>query len=459
MPISFPSSPVLNQQYTYSGHTWQYNGTVWQSVGTAQGVQGVQGIANQGVQGLAGTAAAQGLQGPQGLQGGGFNQLQGTTGIQGIQGISGTTILSSSNTFTSNNTITPSTSVTALTLNPAASSKGLIIKANATTPGNLTEWQDSSGNVLVSMSSDGYINKSGTVYIGPQLNFANPGVGADTRFTFTKSNDGAWLSVKERSADSTYYEFGMSDNALDGGDYFQWNMSQWAAPGYGWAPIQLGSNSGKNQTLRFIGEQSVFWSHLSTPENSAFYTYLGNNNASADYEVTKWTAANDTTIDVKRFESTGSTATLNVDLSGYTATSRIGYKITIDSGATTFSYTTYGDSSTGTAIAINSGNWVTLSNGVKIKLSAGALAGEYWSFLAFPTPRVGIGGAVDTSALAIIRPVAGDKGLIIKASASQTANLQEWQNSSNTVLSSINSSGSLELNGKDIELMTIMAAF
>jgi hypothetical protein len=49
--------------------------------------------------------------------------------------------------------------------------------------------------------------------------------------------------------------------------------------------------------------------------------------------------------------------------------------------------------------------------------------------------------------------------VIIRAVTSQTGNLQEWQNSSGTVLSNINSSGSLELNGKDPEIMTIMGAY
>lgn len=30
MPIDFPSSPSLNQTYTYSGRTWLWNGTAWQ---------------------------------------------------------------------------------------------------------------------------------------------------------------------------------------------------------------------------------------------------------------------------------------------------------------------------------------------------------------------------------------------------------------------------------------------
>ena len=53
----------------------------------------------------------------------------------------------------------------------------------------------------------------------------------------------------------------------------------------------------------------------------------------------------------------------------------------------------------------------------------------------------------------------GGIGVIIKGVASQTADLQQWQNSSGTVLAEITASGSLELNGKDIELMNIMGAF
>lgn len=55
MPISFPSSPTLNQEYSFSGRTWVWTGAVWQSVGTVQGATGSQGI--------------QGIQGPQGLTG------------------------------------------------------------------------------------------------------------------------------------------------------------------------------------------------------------------------------------------------------------------------------------------------------------------------------------------------------------------------------------------------------
>lgn len=61
MAISFPTTGLTPNvtTYTYTGHTWLWNGTTWDSVGTIQGTQGIQGA--QGVQGLQG---AQGIQGP-----------------------------------------------------------------------------------------------------------------------------------------------------------------------------------------------------------------------------------------------------------------------------------------------------------------------------------------------------------------------------------------------------------
>lgn len=32
MPLDFPSSPTLNQTYTFGGKTWQYNGSAWDVV-------------------------------------------------------------------------------------------------------------------------------------------------------------------------------------------------------------------------------------------------------------------------------------------------------------------------------------------------------------------------------------------------------------------------------------------
>lgn len=76
MPIDFPSSPSLNQTYTYNGRTWRWNGEGWQletavptgSIGTAELADGAVTDAKLAT-GLspelaAGTAAAPSLSGP-----------------------------------------------------------------------------------------------------------------------------------------------------------------------------------------------------------------------------------------------------------------------------------------------------------------------------------------------------------------------------------------------------------
>ena len=73
--------------------------------------------------------------------------------------------------------------------------------------------------------------------------------------------------------------------------------------------------------------------------------------------------------------------------------------------------------------------------------------------------RVRTFGYMAGASLDVYTSSSGNAGIIVKGVSSQTANLQEWQNSAGTVLSSINASGQLELNGKDVEIMNIMGAY
>jgi hypothetical protein len=41
MPINFPNTPTPNQQYTYSGKTWQWNGTYWDFLVSSPGVSSI----------------------------------------------------------------------------------------------------------------------------------------------------------------------------------------------------------------------------------------------------------------------------------------------------------------------------------------------------------------------------------------------------------------------------------
>jgi hypothetical protein len=48
MAISFPSSPTLNQTYTYNNKTWQWNGSQWDAVGSIASVSVTSPITNSG---------------------------------------------------------------------------------------------------------------------------------------------------------------------------------------------------------------------------------------------------------------------------------------------------------------------------------------------------------------------------------------------------------------------------
>jgi hypothetical protein len=169
MPITFPTTGLTPNvtTYTYSGLTWLWTGSVWQSVGSVS-VQGTQGI--QGPQGT------QSVQGTQGIQG-----LTGTAGIGSAVApviLTGSTVsfdTSVSNTFTNNQTFAPtSTSVVPV-----------ITKAAASQTADLLQNKNSS-NIIHSG-----VNAAGQIYAGNTSSSVTTGIsttallGASISFTST----------------------------------------------------------------------------------------------------------------------------------------------------------------------------------------------------------------------------------------------------------------------------------
>ena len=90
-------------------------------------------------------------------------------------------------------TVSPS-SGTAATINAAASAIGLVVKANATTPGNIQEWQNSGGTALANVNNAGVIR--GTILQSSGADFdartlSSGGAVTLLRATSTPSNPGA----------------------------------------------------------------------------------------------------------------------------------------------------------------------------------------------------------------------------------------------------------------------------
>ncbi len=75
MSLNFPSSPVIGQQYSYSGKTWEWSGSYW---------KGVSIYVPSGASGLSGSVGLSGLIGISGIGG-----SIGTSGLSGLSGLSG----------------------------------------------------------------------------------------------------------------------------------------------------------------------------------------------------------------------------------------------------------------------------------------------------------------------------------------------------------------------------------
>jgi hypothetical protein len=78
--INFPLSPSLNQEYSFSGKTWKWNGSAWEINSI------VPPIGFTGSQGTTGFTGSQGTTGFTGSQGVGFTGSQGVTGFTGSSG-------------------------------------------------------------------------------------------------------------------------------------------------------------------------------------------------------------------------------------------------------------------------------------------------------------------------------------------------------------------------------------
>lgn len=93
--INFPTSPSLNDEYTFEGRTWLWNGSGWEikSYVAEPGATGATGpVGATGVQGAVGSTGPTGVQGPQGATGAtGVIGVTGATGVEGPAGVTGAT--------------------------------------------------------------------------------------------------------------------------------------------------------------------------------------------------------------------------------------------------------------------------------------------------------------------------------------------------------------------------------
>jgi len=237
-----------------------------------------------------------------------------------------------------------------------ASTIPLRIKGVASQTANLQEWQDSGGTQLGFFNAYGTLTANNRIYAG----WAAFGSGYGTLASASNV-----VLIAKGSASQTA------------------NLQEWQnSAGTVLAAIE--------PTGSFYGSSITSYGILTS--NSSFRV----NNASASTVATIIKGAASQTANLQEWQNSSGTMLANVSSSGQFLTPRL-----------------------------------TITNGGNIVDSAGT------------TPYFGFG----SNQIAIYTRNAAYKGLVVQGSASQTANLQEWQNSAGTVLASINSSGVLASNG------------
>lgn len=309
---------------------------------------------------------------------------------------------------------------------------GLIVKGFASQTADLQQWQDSSETVLAGIGPNGRIyaqGKSGNtddlLYLRRADNNISLYVNKDAElrgnFSIRLNQDPPidtqafiWSGTGSRSA------FGVSGTSstnptfyVKGGTAQTSNLTEW--------------QDSSGTVLARISNLGGLFSNSNISQSSSGRTFLG---GISDYN-----------------------AFLNVSIP---TASRQG--IVIRANASQTANLQEWQNSAGTVLAKvdKDGNFNNQSSFASVlTTSVAATGGNISTTYGFynnlsPTTNAGI---------AVMPWAANLPGAIVRGYTGQTANLQEWQDNAGTVKSSITASGSLELNGKDIELMNIMGAF
>lgn len=108
--------------------------------------------------------------------------------------------------------------------------------------------------------------------------------------------------------------------------------------------------------------------------------------------------------------------------------------------------------------------WQNSALAVRARVDSGgaiySLGGLYSNFFASQSaPTTSSYVQFTSNSTRIITQTTNATSFIVIGETAQTADLQRWQNVGGTVLAAVNISGGFELNGKDIELMSIMGAY
>jgi hypothetical protein len=354
----------------------------------AQGVVGATGETGaQGVEGLTGVTGATGATGAQGLLG-----STGETGTQGLQGVTGAT----------------GVGVTGATGAQAATGETGV--TGATGASGIQGVTGASGVA-------GVTGASGTVGLTGATGMGVTGATGASPWAITGSN--------------TYYDVGNVGIGINDPS----------------SPLQVDAAT---QILATFGSATRGDAALVSLKNDAGYGVFGlARNASQGLSTAG-------AGDVMLGANTGKSILFGDMQTGTTEYMRIGPTGNVGIGVTSpnFNLETANDIATRNALVFSTSSGNYRGNRIDYTSTGGGNGLNIWQSgtqaMKITSGAVGIGTASIGARLHVVAGVAGGTGLIVQGFASQTANLQEWQSSTGTVLASVSPSG--VINAADIRV-------
>lgn len=303
------------------------------------------------------------------------------------------------------------------------------VRGMASQSGDLQQWQDSTGAVLAKVSAAGGLTVGATT-MGGDLTLSNPGIGSDRRFIFSKTNDQAWLSVMETSSDQTVYTFGMGDNPSGQLDQFRWYMYDYQGIGGDWEPLKLHDFQVhlRGRQINVYGNQLVQGPYYTGGVTGGLNGYQTSGQPGQVYALETGTLVPTPTV------------------TAFSGTTTV-YWIKIDGVGTpdTFQWGTgpVGSNIVASLVPIT-GAAQTLNQGVTVTFNAttGGVLADTWQFTVQAGGRLAVGGALlGSTALSVYPQLPASYGIVVRAAASQTADLVSYQNSAGTPVGKVRSDG------------------
>lgn len=282
-------------------------------------------------------------------------------------------------------------------INAASSAIGLIIRGNATTPGNLQEWQDSAGNIYSLVGSSGRFAVR-TQSLTGSLNVS----------TNSAANVGV-IVTGVASQTANLQEWQDSSGTV---------LANVTSAGYvnGSAYRQIGGNSNG------FGSGTIA---------SVLTAFSNGGNAAVIPVVVR--GASSQTANLQEWQNSAGTVLASVDSAG---SSYIGGSLRVSTTATYSARLAVNTAATGNiglvvrAVASQTANlqeWQDSSGNILAAVR--------------PSGQICAGAVLTGTQLVSVANNATTTGLIVRGAASQVNNLTEWQDSSGSVLASINSNG------------------